>query len=93
MFRKRISIALIATLIAALFSPIGLFGRAYAVTQTLSLDPQADLLWDSEYGTLDNDTAGRFYAGKYLYEGVPVISRGGLRFNLAQFRERPLNMN
>ncbi|MFC5649789.1 S-layer homology domain-containing protein [Paenibacillus solisilvae] len=80
---RKIAIILIAALLIGLFPHSWLSQRVSAAPPvTLALDAQADLMYDEEFGVLDNDTAGRFYAGRDLYGGVHYISRGAIRFNL-----------
>jgi hypothetical protein len=87
---KKVLIVLSAILCFGLISPYLIVERAYAATQTISLDAQADLMFDDEFGVLDNDDAGRFYAGRDLYGGSHYISRGAMRFNLGEIPGTPI---
>jgi hypothetical protein len=91
-FMKKVSIILSVFLCFGLISPYLIVERAYAETQTqtTALDAKADLMFDEEFGVLDNDTAGRFYAGRDLYEGIHYISRGAMRFNLGDIPGTPI---
>lgn len=84
---------LIAALIAGLLAPAaGPVLAADPPTTTQSLNAEADLLWDSNFGSFDNDLNGRIYIGKGFDSG-PYTARGAFRFNLdsnLSYPDRPI---